>query len=133
MYPAHIRVRFGFDEGLAHRIQAGADIALVPSRYEPCGLTQLCSLRYGTVPIVRKTGGLADTVVGYPGEHSRAPTGFVFDAPTPEAFAQALGSALKVYRKPDWERLIQSGMDVQVGWIEPARQYERIYERLRAI
>ncbi|HSE58419.1 MAG TPA: glycogen synthase GlgA [Nitrospiraceae bacterium] len=131
-HPTRVRVRLGFNEELAHRIQAGADIALVPSRYEPCGLTQLCSLRYGTVPVVRKTGGLADTVVGYPGDHSQAPTGFVFDEPTPDAFARALGQALQVYRGPDWKRLIESGMNVQVGWKEPARQYEELYKRLCA-
>jgi starch synthase len=130
----HVCVRFGFDEGLAHRIQAGADIALVPSRYEPCGLTQLCSLRYGTIPIVRKTGGLADTVIGYPGDHSQTPTGFVFEDPTPEAFTRTLGHALKVYREePDWEKLIESGMQTQVGWTEPARQYEGLYRKLCAI
>jgi starch synthase len=132
--PAYIRVRFDFDEGLAHRIQAGADIALVPSRYEPCGLTQLCSLRYGTIPIVRRTGGLADTVIGYPGDDSQTPTGFVFEDPTPEAFTQALDQALKVYREaPDWEKLIESGMQAQVGWTEPARQYEGLYRKLGAL
>lgn len=132
-HPANIRIRFGFDEGLAHRIQAGADIALVPSRYEPCGLTQLCSLRYGTIPIVRKTGGLADTVIGYPGDPSHTPTGFMFEDPTPEAFARTLGHALKVYRETlDWEKLIESGMQTHVGWTEPARQYEELYGRLRA-
>ena len=129
-HPAHVRVRLDFNEGLAHRIQAGSDIALIPSRYEPCGLTQLCSLRYGTVPIVRKTGGLADTVTGYPGGQSKAPTGFVFDEPTPHALVGSLAQALRLYREPaKWERLIESGMQVHVGWTEPALQYERLYGR----
>lgn len=129
-YPTHVRVRLGFDEGLAHRIQAGADIFLVPSRYEPCGLTQLSSLRYGTVPIVRKTGGLADTVIGYPGDASHAPTGFVFDDPTPEAFMRSLKRALGLYRESEWERLIDACMQVQVGWTGAAQQYEELYKIL---
>ncbi len=132
-YPDQVRACFQFNEGLAHRIQAGADIFLVPSRYEPCGLTQLCSLRYGTVPIVRNTGGLADTVIGVSTDHVGQGTanGFLFDAPTPQALQQAMVEAVRWYgNKQDWLRLVQAGMGADVSWRKPAIQFHELYANL---
>lgn len=132
-YPGQVRAYFQFDEGLAHRIQAGADMFLVPSRYEPCGLTQLCSLRYGTVPIVRRTGGLADTVTGVSPDsaHQGRANGFVFDSPTPRALQLALMEAIRRYaNKPEWLRLVQAGMGSDVSWRKPAKQFEELYTTL---
>ncbi len=125
-----VRVMINFDEGLAHRIQAGADMFLVPSRYEPCGLTQLCSLRYGTVPIVRRTGGLADTVVGFSDTDALVgnATGFVFDPPSSDALGTSVGLALSKFRDPEvWSSLMLAGMRREVGWAEPAKQYVDVY------
>lgn len=125
-----VKVFIKFDEGLSHRIQAGADMFLVPSRYEPCGLTQLYSLRYGTVPIVRRTGGLADTVVGVADSpRRRKSTGFLFDEPSGTALATVIDSALTKYRsKVLWSNLILRGMQVDFSWEESARQYAKAYE-----
>jgi starch synthase len=128
-----IGLRIGFDEGLAHRIEAGSDLFLMPSRYEPCGLSQLYSLRYGTVPIVRRTGGLADTVTPYSPEavkEGRA-TGFLFDEPTKEALLATVLQALRVYRqKEEWASLIRAGMGADVSWAQSARAYVEIYGRV---
>ncbi|MFO0733522.1 MAG: glycosyltransferase [Nitrospiraceae bacterium] len=107
-YPKKIAFRQAFDEGLAHRIEAGADLFLMPSRYEPCGLSQLYSLRYGTVPIVRKTGGLADTVCNYAPVAAKAKrsTGFVFVDSSSESLLASIMLALEVYRdKAEWRGL----------------------------
>ncbi|MCP9455340.1 MAG: glycogen synthase GlgA [Nitrospira sp.] len=129
-YPDCVAVRVGFDEGLAHRIQAGADMLIMPSRYEPCGLTQLQSLRYGTVPIVRRTGGLADTIVPFKPSTVRAnlATGFQFDTPTSEAMLSAILLAVSVYREQEtWCSLIKAGMKADVSWVRSAAQYEQLY------
>lgn len=126
-----LAVRLAFDEGLAHRIEAGADIFLMPSRYEPCGLNQMYSLRYGTVPVVRETGGLADTVVPYLPEASAMAlaTGFAFDNPHPEVLLSTLLLALRVYRdKEEWQSLIRSGMQQDNSWRNSAKQYVGLYE-----
>jgi len=131
-HPDRIGVRVGFDEGLAHLIEGGADIFLMPSRFEPCGLNQMYSLRYGTVPVVRAVGGLADTVTDYaPG--LRSATGFVFDPYTPAALLEALNRALALY--PDrqaWRTLQNAGMRQDHSWDRSAREYVRIYERAAA-
>lgn len=128
-HPDRIGVRIGFDEPLAHLIEAGADIFLMPSRFEPCGLNQMYSLRYGTVPVVRNVGGLADTVRNYaPGR--RGSTGFVFEAYTPAALLEALNRALALY--PDgkkWRELQVTGMKEDHSWDRSAREYVKIYER----
>jgi|SRR5579884_3343570 len=133
-YPKKIGIRLAFDEGLAHRIEAGADMFLMPSRYEPCGLNQLYSLRYGTVPIVRRTGGLADTVVPYSPTaiaEGRA-TGFMFRSPAPDSLLMATLLALQVYRDRDqWARLIQAGMRTDVSWEASARAYVRLFREAR--
>jgi starch synthase len=116
-----------FDAALAQRIYAGCDMFLMPSRFEPCGLGQLISLRYGTVPVVRSTGGLADTVTDYHGSTHRG-TGFVFRDYSPVAMTIALGRALEVYRQPDrWEELVLQGMRRDVSWAASAKRYVEIY------
>jgi starch synthase len=132
-HPDRIGVRIGFDEGLAHLIEGGADIFLMPSRFEPCGLNQMYSLRYGTVPVVRAVGGLADTVTDYtPGDTSA--TGFVFRDYTPAALLEALSRALALY--PDrraWRALQQAGMRQDHSWDRSAREYVKIYERAQSL
>lgn len=123
-HPGRVRVFTDFDEGRAHRIVAGADAIVVPSRFEPCGLTQLYGLRYGTVPIVRRVGGLADTV-------QDGQTGFVFDAATPAALQAAVERAATM-RSADaaaWRALQRAGMAQELSWTTPARQYLALYER----
>jgi starch synthase len=121
--PSQFAVRIGYNDGLAHRIEAGADMFLMPSRYEPCGLNQMYSLRYGTVPIVRSTGGLADTVDNT--------TGFRFEAYTPQALSEAIQNALQTYGAPSrWEALIKAGMAKDYSWTASARQYQALYRDL---
>lgn len=118
----------GYDESLAHRIEAGSDFFLMPSLYEPCGLNQMYSLRYGTPPIVRKVGGLQDTVVPYDLETGEG-TGFVFDLPSTEAVANILQQALRVYhKKPNaFELLRKKGMLERFRWEDAAQQYTAVY------
>ena len=135
-YPDKLAVQLGFHDPLAHRIEAGADLMLMPSRYEPCGLTQLYSLRYGTVPVVRRTGGLADTVVPYlPASSSQeTATGFTFVLPGPEVFLSTVLLALQVYRdKEEWLRLVRRGMQQDFSWQRSAKQYVELYERALAV
>lgn len=130
--PDTVAVTLGFDDGLAHRIEAGVDIFLMPSRYEPSGLNQLYSLRYGTVPVVRKTGGLADTVVdATPEAIARgSATGFVFDAYAPEVFLEAVRRAVGTFRDPRvWRRLQQAGMRQDFSWRRSAARYVEGYRR----
>jgi len=122
-YPDRIGARIGFDEALAHLIEGGADMFLMPSRFEPCGLNQMYSLRYGTVPIVRAVGGLADTV-------EDGATGFVFAEYTAEALLQVLRRALAAFQNPrKWRALQLAGMKQDHSWDRSAREYVRIYER----
>ena len=133
-YPDKVGVRIGFDDALAHAIEAGADIFLMPSRYEPCGLSQLYSLRYGTVPIVRKTGGLADTVVAYTPRTAAEgqATGFAFAESTPDALLTTILLALRVYaNRGEWTGLMKTGMATDVSWAKSAEAYVTLYERLR--
>ncbi len=134
-YPGKLALRLGFDDPLAHRIEAGADILVVPSRYEPCGLTQLYSLRYGTVPVVRGTGGLADTVVPYlPGAAADHATGFAFEAAHSEVLLNSLMLALQVYRdKGEWHGLMSRGMKQDFSWKRSAKQYVELYKRAMAV
>jgi starch synthase len=129
-HPDRVMVEIGYDEALAHLIEAGADMFLMPSRFEPCGLNQLYSLRYGTPPIVYKTGGLADTVVDA-NESTLADgsaTGFVFDVPTVAGLLGAVRRALDVCQKPTlWRRMQQSGMRQSFDWSESAAQYLDLY------
>lgn len=127
--PARLAVRVGFDEGLAHRIEAGADLFLMPSRFEPCGLNQLYSLRYGTVPVVRAVGGLEDTVEDFDGH--RGGTGFKFREYQPAAMMTALRRALDVFRDARaWRGLQERGMALDHSWDRSAEAYDRLFSRL---
>lgn len=130
-YPYKLSVHLGLDESLAHRIIAGADILLMPSRYEPCGLTHLYSMRYGTIPIVRKTGGLADTVVDATPSNlaSGKATGFVFEAVSGHAFLTTVRLALELYRNQSlWERLMKTAMKADFSWDRSASEYLKLYD-----
>jgi starch synthase len=128
--PRRVAFRRGQDETLAHRIEAGADLFLMPSRYEPCGLNQMFSLRYGTIPVVRRTGGLADSVRPYD-RASDAGTGFVFDHFTPEGLRWALGLADETFSAgPRWRRLVLRAMAEDFSWARQARRYVELYERI---
>ena len=127
--PDRVAVRIGFDEGLAHRLEAGADLFLMPSRFEPCGLNQLYSLRYGTVPVVRAVGGLEDTVEDFDG-HRRG-TGFKFKDYHPGAMLTALRRALDVHRDVRaWRGIVERGMAQDHSWGSSAAQYESLFARL---
>lgn len=131
VWPEKARGWVGFSEPLAHRIEAGADIFLMPSRFEPCGLNQLYSLRYGTVPVVHATGGLADTVETFDPQHDRG-TGWAFRPFTAEAFREAVGWALYTWRHhPEaWRGLQARGMARDVTWEGAAAAYEALYATL---
>jgi starch synthase len=129
-YPEKTGVRIGFDEPLAQRIIAGADILLMPSRYEPCGLTQLYALRYGTVPVVRVVGGLKDTIREVAAGGSGG-NGFTFDDYRAGGLLAALGRALALYRRPErWRGLMQRGMAQDFSWGPSAQRYLELYNRL---
>jgi len=129
-FPGRVGVRIGFDEPLAHRIEAGADVFLMPSRFEPCGLNQLYSLRYGTVPVVHATGGLDDTVVEFDARVGLG-TGFKFTPYTEEAFLAALRRAIDTRRDAaTWQRLVTNGMSQDFSWQRAAREYARLYTSL---
>ena len=122
-YPDKAVARIGYDDGLAHRIEGAADMFLMPSRYEPCGLSQLYSLRYGTVPIVRATGGLADTV--------NEKTGFKFDAYTPDALLKAVRKALTAWKNQGaWQKRMKLGMAKNFSWDVSAAEYQKLYRGL---
>ena len=128
-HPGRCAVRIGFDEGFAHRIEAGADIFVMPSRFEPCGLNQMYSLRYGTPPVVRATGGLADTVVDATDE--KRGNGFVFGPATAAALFAALQRAAVAWRDPTlWRRLQKHGMGRDSSWAEAAGHYAALYEKI---
>ncbi len=129
LYPRQMRVLLRYDDRLAKRIYAGCDLFLMPSQYEPCGLGQLIALRYGTVPIARKTGGLADTVQDYNGRTGRG-TGFVFEDYTASALVECLKRALALYGdEKKWKRLMQSGMKQDFSWKRSAREYVTVYRK----
>lgn len=129
-YPGRVAVEIGYSEDMAHLIQAGADAFLVPSRFEPCGLTQLYALRYGAVPIVSRVGGLKDTIVDANEMALQAgvATGLQFSPPTPEALSIALRQAEHLFRdKESWRKLQINGMKTDVSWRNPARRYAELY------
>jgi starch synthase len=131
-YHSRVGVFIGYDEGLSHRIEAGCDCFLMPSRFEPCGLNQIYSLRYGTVPIVRHTGGLADTVVNVTSATlaEGSATGFVFEDPHAESLWQAVELAIDFYHRPDvsWRILATTGMQQDFSWKRSASHYTELYE-----
>jgi starch synthase len=134
-FPDRVGVVFGFDDALAHQIEAGADIFLMPSQFEPAGLNQLYSLKYGTVPVVRATGGLADTITDYTPQTAEAgtATGFCFVPYTPAALLRAIGRALELFRgAPDkWLALMHTGMRQDWSWDRIAGEYEKLYAMVR--
>jgi starch synthase len=141
-YPDRIGAHIGFDEPLAHLIEAGADLFLMPSRYEPCGLNQMYSMRYGTVPVVHAVGGLYDTVidatvdsaVASEGQRRASGTGFVFEVYSPGALLDALRRALAVFEdKRKWQALQVAGMQQDFSWDRSAAEYVKIYDRVRAV
>jgi starch synthase len=127
-----LAVRLEFSNPLAHRIEAGADIFLMPSRFEPCGLNQLYSLKYGTVPLVRATGGLADTITGFGAAQPNGPpaNGLAFEEYSPLALSETLRSACDVFRQPAvWQQLVQTGMRQDWSWAASAKRYVELYQK----
>ncbi len=130
-FPNKIAIRVAYDNAIAHKIEAGADMFLMPSRYEPCGLNQIYSLKYGTVPIVRATGGLDDTIEPWDARTGKG-TGFKFSDYTGEALLATVKQALLAYRDPSsWQTLMRNGMGRDFSWGASARDYGKVYERAR--
>lgn len=129
-YPGKLAAWFGFNESLARRIYAGSDLLLMPSRFEPCGLSQMIALRYRTVPIVRETGGLRDTVESY-NEYTGTGNGFSFGPATAHDLLYTVRRALSFYRdEAAWSRIVANGAKRQYGWDRSAREYEKLYREL---
>ncbi|MCA9241627.1 MAG: glycogen/starch synthase, partial [Planctomycetales bacterium] len=129
-FPEKVAVRLGFSNELAHRIEAGADVFLMPSRYEPCGLNQMYSLQYGAVPVVRETGGLADTITDATPEALAAGTanGFSFVEQTADALSATIDRACRAYQHEDqWRQIVQTGMRQDWSWTRSARRYQELY------
>jgi starch synthase len=127
-HPDKVAVRIGYDDALSHKIEAGADAFLMPSRYEPCGLNQIYSLKYGTVPIVRATGGLDDTIEEWDAA-KKSGTGFKFSGYDPRDLLAAIDRAVKVFEnKKAWEHLMRNGMAQNYDWAGPAKQYVEVYD-----
>jgi starch synthase len=132
-FPNKIAAKVAFDNAIAHKIEAGADMFLMPSRYEPCGLNQIYSLKYGTVPIVRATGGLDDTIEPWDARTGKG-TGFKFSDYTGEALLATIKQALLAYQDPSsWQTLMRNGMSRDFSWGASAREYGKIYERARQV
>ncbi len=132
-HPGRVAVRVGYDEDLAHLVQAGADVILVPSRFEPCGLTQMCALRYGALPLVARVGGLADTVVdaNEATVAAGAATGFQFAPVTAAELGVAIERALALWKDPPrWRRLQTRAMTTDVSWRHSAQEYARLYREI---
>jgi starch synthase len=130
-FPNKIAVKIAYDNTLAHKIEAGSDMFLMPSKYEPCGLNQIYSLKYGTVPIVRATGGLDDTIEPWDARTGKG-TGFKFTQYSGEALLGAVKSALQAYQDhKSWQTLMRNGMNKDFSWNAAAKEYVRVYERVR--
>ncbi|MHA2164563.1 MAG: hypothetical protein ACXAAT_01740, partial [Candidatus Hodarchaeales archaeon] len=128
-FPDKVGVKIGFGQALAHIIEAGIDIFLMPSRYEPCGLNDKYSLKYGSVPIVHYTGGLADSVIDYQKNPTEG-TGFMFQKFEPGAFNQTILNALKLFQsKPTWKEMMKRGMQIDFSWSKAAEKYIQVYNR----
>jgi starch synthase len=130
-----VSARIGYDEPLAHLMQGGIDALLVPSRFEPCGLTQLCALRYGAVPVVARVGGLADTVVdaSEPALAAGSATGIQFAPVSGDMLELAMGRAMALRRDtPRWRQLQSQAMTTDVGWGRPASRYAALFRDLAA-
>lgn len=132
-YPDKVGVHIGYDESLAHKIEAGADAFMMPSRFEPCGLNQLYSLRYGTLPIVRDTGGLADTVIDANDENRRneTATGFKFVKSTPEALEETMHHVIDMFQHPRiWRKMMMTAMEQNYSWEKSAQTYQDLYHKI---
>ena len=126
-YPTKLGVKLAFDPRISHLIEAGADMFLMPSRYEPCGLNQMMSMRYGTVPVVRDTGGLSDTVADYR-EKTKAGTGVTFAEYDARSLIAAVKRAVFLYgKKAHWRTMMKNGMAMDFSWRASAEKYERLY------
>ncbi len=129
-HPGKISIGSGFNDPLAHRIIAGSDIFLIPSRYEPCGLTQMYALKYGTVPVVRATGGLNDTVSPY---ENGVGNGFKFAGANPEEFLSCITQAIEFYKnRAEWKRIVTNGMKEDFSWKKSGDKYIELYKKLKA-
>ena len=132
-FPQKIAVKVAYDNAIAHKIEAGADMFLMPSRYEPCGLNQIYSLKYGTVPVVRATGGLDDTIEPWDSKSGKG-TGFKFTDYNGEALLSTLKAALTAYQdKASWQTLMRNGMAKDFSWTASAKEYVRVYEKARQL
>ncbi len=130
-FPHKIAVKVAYDNAIAHKIEAGADMFLMPSRYEPCGLNQIYSLKYGTVPIVRATGGLDDTIEPWDARTGKG-TGFKFYEYSGESLLLTIKAALQAFRdEASWLVLMRNGMSRDFSWSASAKEYIKIYERAR--
>lgn len=128
--PNNVSVALEFNDPLARRIYAGSDIFLMPSRYEPCGLSQIIAMRYGTVPVVRRTGGLVDTVVDYYDQNSNSPTGFCFDEASSYGMMSAIRNAMNIYYDKDkWRELVLNCMRTDFSWKHSAKEYLELYKK----
>jgi starch synthase len=126
-HKAKVAVQIKYDDTLAHKVEAGSDIFLMPSRYEPCGLNQIYSLKYGTVPVVRATGGLDDTIEEWNAERGTG-TGFKFDGYDPNDLLAAVDRAIAAFHdKANWTQLMRNGMARNYSWQQPAREYAQVY------
>lgn len=130
-YPSFFGLKIAFDDRLAHKVIAGSDLFLIPSRYEPCGLTQMYSLKYGTIPVVRATGGLDDSVSEFHPVEGHG-NGFKFESAAPQALTDAVRKALRTYvQKPLWTRLVQNAMACEFSWERTAQEYLLLYKSIR--
>jgi starch synthase len=132
-FPQKIAVKIAYDNAIAHKIEAGADMFLMPSRYEPCGLNQIYSLKYGTVPIVRATGGLDDTIEPWDARTGKG-TGFKFTEYNGESLLFTIKQALQAFQdKTSWQVLMRNGMGKDFSWNASAREYGKVYEKVRQL
>ena len=130
-HPGRMALRTGFDLNLAHRIMAGADIFLMPSLYEPCGLTQMYALKYGTVPVAKGTGGLEDTISSFD-PSTREGNGFKFYPYDASAFLESVREAVALFKKPVlWQPLVHNGMKMDFSWDRSAGEYANIYRSVK--
>ena len=128
-YPKKAGVKIGYNVALAHKIEAGADIFLMPSRYEPCGLNQLYSLKYGTIPVVRATGGLDDTIKNFNSETGNG-NGFKFRDYSSDAILKGVSKAVELYKdKRRWKKIMQNAMACDFSWEHSAKEYVKVYNK----
>jgi starch synthase len=132
-YPQNVSVSIDFNERLAHKIEAGCDMFLMPSRYEPCGLNQMYSMKYGTIPVVRATGGLDDAIIDFD-KNKKKGNGFKFDPATEEAFLEAIKRAISHYKDKDlWQKLMIQAMSYDHSWEHSAKEYVQLYTKMSQI